>query len=148
MFHSFFPTTEATQNRDLPLHLFLVEDSALLRDLLIESFSIIPGIKITGWADSEDDAIEQLQQYRCDIIVVDIQLRKGNGIALLRKLSTVQKNTKWFSIVLSNNVSAAYRQLSTQLPNCFFFDKTTQFEELQQFLTKLGSDSDRIARQS
>lgn len=147
MSYSFSPTTESILVRDTLLQLFLVEDSALLRDLLIDSFSLIAGLKVAGWADSEEDALKQLQQFPCDIIVVDIQLRQGNGIALLSKLAALHSNPDRVSIVISNNVSTAYRQLSTQLPNCFFFDKTTQFEELQEFLSTLGLNFNRPAQQ-
>ena len=144
----FSPKTPSTPVRHPPLELFLVEDSALLRDLLIDSFSLIAGLNVAGWADSEEDALLHLERSPCDIIVVDIQLRQGNGIALLRKLSALQNNPDRVNIVLSNNAGRAYRQLSTQLPNYFLFDKTTQFEELQQFLTNLGLNLSRPPRQS
>ena len=123
----------------LPLRLFLVEDSALLRELLIDSFSLIPGIVVAGYADSEDEALAQLHNAPCDIVIVDIQLRQGNGIALLHKLAAQTDAPKAISIVLSNNASAAHRRSVDQFDRCFFFDKTTEFSQLQQLLVKLGA---------
>ena len=125
-----------------PLRLFLVEDSALLRELLIDSFSLISGIAIAGYADSEDEALNQLHAAPCDIVIVDIQLRQGNGITLLRKLIAQPNKPKPICIVLSNNVSTAYRRIIEQIDRCFFFDKTTEFSQLHQLLVRLGEGVD------
>ena len=125
-----------------PLRLFLVEDSALLRELLIDSFSLISGITIAGYADSEDEALAQLHASPCDIVIVDIQLRQGNGIALLRKLVDQPDVPMPICIVLSNNVGTAYRRSIAQVELCFFFDKTTEFSQLHQLLVNLGAGVD------
>lgn len=125
-----------------PLRLFLVEDSVLLRDLMTESFSSIAGIVLSGFAETEDEAFKHIDDIGCDIVIVDIQLRQGNGIALLRRLSDRPDATEIVRVVLSNNVGPAYRRATAQIGPCFFFDKTAEFDELHQFLTKLGAGTD------
>ena len=121
------------------LHLFLVEDSATLRELLLEAIAAIPGIVIDGFSDSEDDAFQQLHHTPCDIVIVDIQLKQGNGITLLRRLAAQASKPQMVNIVLSNNVSPAYRRVIDEFDVCFFFDKTTEFTQLQLLLHKLGA---------
>ena len=130
----------ATQ--DPLLHLFLVEDSEILRDLLLESLATIPGIVVDGSADSEDDAFQRLHDSRCDIVIVDIQLKQGNGISLLRRLAARSGKSGLINVVLSNNSGAAYRRVIKEFEICFFFDKTTEFSDLQQLLNKLGAGVD------
>lgn len=117
----------------------MVEDSVLLRELMIEAFAAIPGIIVSGHAETEDDAYEQIQKFSCDILVVDIQLRQGNGISLIRRLLARGEQNAFTRIILSNNVSPAFRQATAQLAPCFFFDKTAEFDALQQFLIELTS---------
>jgi DNA-binding NarL/FixJ family response regulator len=128
--------------RDPLLHLFLVEDSAVLRDLLLESIAAIPGIAIDGFSDSEDDAFQRIQAVPCDIVIADIQLKQGNGIALLRRLAAQSGESLLVNIILSNNVGAAYRRVIEEFEVCFFFDKTTEFSKLHLLLRQLGSGVD------
>lgn len=124
------------------LHLFLVEDSVVLRDLLLESIAAIPGIAIDGFSDSEDDAFQRIHTAPCDIVIVDIQLKQGNGITLLRRLAAHCSKSRLINIILSNNVGTAYRRVTDEFQICFFFDKTTEFSDLQRLLYQLGAGVD------
>ena len=115
----------------------MVEDSVLLRELMIDSFSAIPGIVVSGHAETEDDAYARIHNAGCDILVVDIQLRQGNGISLIRRLLAQGEQNACTRIILSNNVSPAFRQATAELAPCFFFDKTAEFDALQEFLNEL-----------
>ena len=125
-----------------PLRIFLVEDSEVLRELLLEAISTIHGVCINGFSDSEDDAFERICASPCDIVIVDIQLKQGNGIALLRRLATQPRKPQLINIILSNNVGTAYRRIIDEFDVCFFFDKTTEFSHLQSLLQKLGAGTD------
>jgi response regulator of citrate/malate metabolism len=70
-----------------PLRVFLVEDSLDVRELMIENLTMIPGVVVAGVSESEGDALNQLNALPCDVLIVDIQLKKGNGINLLRQIS-------------------------------------------------------------
>ena len=121
-----------------PLQVFLIEDSSLVRELLIESFADIPGITLVGHADSEDEALDQLALHRCDILILDIQLRQGNGINLLRRLSSEPQHDQQIRIIFSNNVSKGYHRLAEQLGVQYFFDKTSEFTDMRELLEQLG----------
>lgn len=122
-----------------PLQVFLIEDSSLVRELVIESFADIPGIILIGHADSEDDALDQLALQPCDILILDIQLRQGNGISLLRRLGSRPQHDKQIRIIFSNNVSKGYHRLAGQLGVQYFFDKTSEFTDMRELLEQLGN---------
>ncbi|EGF33699.1 Putative response regulator receiver domain protein [Oxalobacteraceae bacterium IMCC9480] len=122
-----------------PLQVFLIEDSSLVRELVIESFADIPGITLIGHADSEDEAFDQLERQRCDILILDIQLRQGNGINLLRRLGSQPQQNKQIRIIFSNNVSKGYHRLAGQLGVQYFFDKTSEFTDMRELLEQLGN---------
>ena len=125
-----------------PLRVFLLEDSSLVRELVIETFAEIDGITLAGWADAEDEAFDQLCARPCQILILDIELKKGNGINLLRRLSAQPDQSKLIRIVFSNNVSPAYHRVAQPLGVQCFFDKTTQFGDLSALLTQLGRGVD------
>jgi len=62
-----------------PLRVFLVEDSATIRDRLIETISSLGNIEVVGHAETEAAAIAALQAEPCDAVVLDLQLREGLG---------------------------------------------------------------------
>ena len=128
------PPTPAPKS---PLRVFLVEDSAAVRELMIENLSDIPGLSFTGFADTESDALAQLQQDAHDVVIFDIELKQGNGISLLRTLATAGLLEHTFKIIFSNNVSSAYRRVGEQYGVRYFFDKTSELPRLRHLLEQV-----------
>lgn len=69
-----------------PLRIFLVEDSADVRDLIVEGLGEIPGVELAGYSETEEDAVDHLAHEKYDVLILDIQLRQGNGMHLLQTL--------------------------------------------------------------
>jgi DNA-binding NarL/FixJ family response regulator len=134
-------TTEANQH---PLRVFLVEDSIDVRDLMMENMAMIPGVVVTGTSESEGDALHQLNVLPCDILIVDIQLKKGNGISLLRQIAEEQRVSDPLKIICSNNASEVFRRAGQQYGVRHFFDKTSEFPQLFALLKDL-SEANRAA---
>jgi DNA-binding NarL/FixJ family response regulator len=129
---------------DQPLRVFLVEDSLEVRELIIENLAMIPGLVIAGVSESEGDALSQLNSMPCDVLIVDIQLKKGNGISLLRQISEQSKiANNMFKIICSNNASEVFRRAGQQYGVRHFFDKTSEFPQLFALLKDLGSNKSK-----
>jgi DNA-binding NarL/FixJ family response regulator len=124
-----------------PLRVFLVEDSLDVRELMIENLSMIPGVVVAGVSESEGDALNQLSELPCDVLIVDIQLKKGNGISLLRQISEGGRVSRTLKIICSNNASEVFRRAGQQYGVRHFFDKTSEFPQLFALLKDLsGAD--------
>jgi DNA-binding NarL/FixJ family response regulator len=121
------------------LRIFLVEDSSAVRDLIVSELANIPGIAWAGFSDSENDALEQLHGHPCDVLIVDIELRQGNGISLLRKLSMGRGGAGELKIVFTNNVCDAYRRAGAQYGVHHFFDKSFDLPRLRELLERMGA---------
>jgi len=67
-----------------PLRILLVEDSPLLRSRLESMLSQYGAFKVTGLASAEAEAVEKLDSVHYDAIVVDVELRPGSGIGVIR----------------------------------------------------------------
>src|SRR4030095_16467249 len=71
---------------DSNLRVVIVEDSPIIRARLAETLSEIPNLEITGQAESESDALALLGGGDWDAVVLDLQLKQGTGLGLLKKL--------------------------------------------------------------
>jgi DNA-binding NarL/FixJ family response regulator len=86
----------------------LVEDSVVFRhtmvDLLRQHF---PLIDVTE-AFNGEDAFLKIEQIPPDLIFMDIQLPKENGLELTRKIKQLYNNIE--IVILSSNNHSEYRQ--------------------------------------
>jgi response regulator of citrate/malate metabolism len=121
-----------------PLRVFLVEDSLDVRELMIENLAMIPGVVVAGVSESEGDALAQLNALPYDVLIVDIQLKKGNGINLLRQISEKTKVSNTLKIICSNNATEVFRRVGRQYGVNHFFDKTSEFPQLFELLKSLS----------
>jgi len=131
--------TQTNGDATQPLRVFLVEDSLEIRDLMVENMAMIEGLTIAGMAESEDEALAQLQALPFDILIVDIQLKKGNGINLLRNIAEDQKFSSALKIICSNNASEVFRRVGRQYGVNHFYDKTSEFPQLFALLQQTAS---------
>ncbi len=69
----------------MPTRLALVEDHAALREGL-ELLLAKAGCEVLGTADGESSGFELVERVDPDVVVVDVTLADGNGIALTRRL--------------------------------------------------------------
>lgn len=133
--------TDATEPPRSPLlRVFMVEDSATVRELLTERLQDIEGVRVVGCADGEHDAISALRLTPCDIAILDIKLRQGSGIGVLRTLGSDTGQSALY-IVFSNYTEDPYRALAAQLGAAHYFDKSNELRELIALITSLVPDT-------
>jgi DNA-binding NarL/FixJ family response regulator len=138
----------ATAKPSVPImRTFLVEDVPAMRDLIVAQLADIPGLYWAGFSDSEDDALSQLLSQPADVLIVDIELKQGNGMSMLRKLFQANAHGADLKIVFSNNVCDAYRHAGQRYGVEYFFDKSFQLQELHLLLEQFSAGA-RRQRQS
>lgn len=112
-----------------PMKVLLVEDSVMIRDALIEILTSSGDIAVDGVAATQDSAIKLLSEQEFDMLLVDIELAKGNGFEVIRH---TQKNNYAFKepvmIMLTNHANSQYRALAKELGVKYFFDKSMDFD--------------------
>jgi DNA-binding NarL/FixJ family response regulator len=117
-----------------PLRILLVEDSPLLRGRLENMISQHAAFKVTGLAAAEAEAIEKLDSVAYDVIVVDVELRPGSGIGVIRQARARNKEAKdaghvWI-IVLTNYDLPTVRERCMQAGADHFLDKMREIDQL------------------
>ncbi len=113
------------------LSVFLIEDSPLLRAQLIETLEDLEGIHVVGHAEDESTAISKLASDHADLTIVDLELKSGSGIGVLRALKDEPSRFRYTkAVVLTTHSHPSVRQRCTQLGARAFFDKAMQMDEL------------------
>lgn len=69
------------------LHCLVIDDEPLARDGLQDYILNIDFLKLTGACENPLDAVKLMDQYRVDLLFLDIQMPKLNGLEFLRSLS-------------------------------------------------------------
>ena len=121
---------------ELVISIMLVEDSTLVRKRLREILDDMQRFRILGEFDTAQDAIAAMAAEPPDVILLDIKLRVGNGIEVLRQVGQHAPAAK--VIVFSQHDDAGYREQFEQAGAHFFFNKTHETAQLVATLTRLA----------
>lgn len=65
---------------------FVVEDHPVMLEAYAQVFDFDPDFEMCGTAGSVDDALDQLEEATCDLVVTDLSLPGRDGIDLVREL--------------------------------------------------------------
>jgi two-component system chemotaxis response regulator CheB len=68
-----------------PIHVLVVDDSAVVREVMAGVLSQEPGMSVTAAADPLI-AMQKMQRQRPDVIVLDLEMPRMNGLTFLQKI--------------------------------------------------------------
>jgi CheY-like chemotaxis protein len=122
-----------------PLRVLIVEDSKRLREQLGESITSPGRIEVVGYAETEAEALHVLEDAACDAVVLDLQLRQGNGLTVLKALRASPSSEHITVIVLTNFAFPHFRERSLKLGANYFFDKAREYDRVRDVLEELAS---------
>jgi DNA-binding NarL/FixJ family response regulator len=122
---------------DAVIRIILVEDSVAVRDRLREMLHDLQRFRVVGEFDAAEDAIAAIGTEPPDVVLLDIKLRVGNGIEVLRHLR--KRAPSATVIVFSQYDEPEYREQFERAGAHFFFNKTRETRQLVATLTQLGA---------
>jgi len=122
---------------DARLRVYLVEDSSLLRDHLTDCVTENDFGNVVGFADNEDDALTEILRLKPDAVLLDIQLRVGNGLNVLRKLRALQQEAMPTVIVFTDFALTDFGRFSISHGARYFLDKSSGLKQLGALLRTL-----------
>ncbi len=120
------------------LKAFLVEDSSIIRENLIDLLEEALPMSVVGIAEDEFTALKWFDSSDndCDIVIVDIFLKAGSGLGLLKAAAGIYKPAKW--VVFSNHATADMRERCMELGADCVFDKSNEIEGLLLYCKQLA----------
>jgi CRP/FNR family transcriptional regulator len=124
---------------EIHTRVFIVEDSAPIRERLREMLRAAEGVSVVGEADSIQAAVQGILRTRPEAVLLDIRLIDGSGIDVLREVHPLAPEVAF--VVLTNNASPQYRRICMEAGASHFLDKTTEFAQVGQIVAGLGASS-------
>jgi DNA-binding NarL/FixJ family response regulator len=123
------------------MNVLIVDDSAIVRFRLAEMVESIEHVAVVGQAPGATQAILALHELRPDLVILDIQMPDGDGMAVLEAVK--QLDPAPVVIMLTNYVDDYNRLRYRAAGADFFLDKSKQFEEIPWILRGLMRQSAR-----
>jgi two-component system, OmpR family, response regulator len=121
-----------------PLRVYLVEDSAMIRGRVMEQVAASGHADIIGYAETEEEALAGILSLHPDAVVLDIQLRNGNGFNVLRRLHKLPVALRPVVIVFSDYSDAEFRRYAAREGANYFLNKGSEFHHLMGLLNLLS----------
>ena len=119
------------------LKVFVVEDSAAVRERLVEMIGEIENVEVVGEAAAYGAAISGILRACPDVALLDIKLADdtGSGIDVL---NTVRKGLPAMrAIVMSNYVTPQHAKASADAGAEYFLDKSSDFDRIPGILERM-----------
>jgi len=127
------------------LRVVIVEDSAMIRARLAETLAEIPKLEIVGQAETEAEAVSLLRQGGWDATILDLQLKKGTGLGVLKAIAQGNRPAEAKVIVFTNFAFPQYKERSLMLGADFFFDKSREFHRVREVLAELADGDPAVS---
>jgi two-component system OmpR family response regulator len=120
------------------LQVLLVEDSAVICNLIANIVNNVAGVSLAESVGSEADAIEAVNHGNVDVVILDLQLRTGTGFGVLRAMRKMARQPA--VVVLTNFALSTYRDSALALGARHFLDKSRDYDRLPAILRELAAD--------
>jgi DNA-binding NarL/FixJ family response regulator len=120
------------------LRVFVVEDSAIIRKRIMDNLLALGHFDVVGFAESEDEAIEGIENLQPDVIITDIRLKQGNGIEVVRQVRADDLAPRPRIFVLTNYNYPEYRAQCSAAGADAFFDKSAEYDLLLSNLQRMS----------
>jgi len=111
---------------------YLVEDSAPIRERLVSLLDEIDGVRVVGAAETANQATADILRTRPDTVVLDIRLAQGSGLDVLRAVHP--RVPEIMFIVLTNFANPQYRKICMDAGASHFIDKSNEIASVKHIV--------------
>ena len=121
------------------MKVFIVDDSAVVRERLRAMLSELTEIEIIGEARAPLEVKNSVRKVKPDAVILDIRMPGGSGIDVLQNIK--KDKPAPIVIILTNYPYPQYRKKCMDAGADFFFDKSTEFDKITEVFKQLIQDS-------
>ena len=123
----------------MKLRAYIVEDNATIRENLVDTLAELADMEAVGFAESENEGTQWIQQNpdSWDIVIIDLFLRQGSGLGVLATAQKRKPHQK--AVVLSNYATADVRKRCIELGANAIFDKSNEIDALVDYCAEISS---------
>jgi len=126
------------RNSEDRIGILIVDDHKLLREGLVGLLEVEPGFEVLGEAADADTAIDLAQTLEPDVVIMDVNLGKTNGMAATRQILFKKPNIKVVALSMhfdKKTINAMYDAGAS-----VFLNKTVASDELIANVRRCLSD--------
>ena len=117
--------------------ILLIEDSEVLSRRLVDLLSDPGTVSIAAQAATQSEALSRLKEGPFDVLVVDIELAEGNGVAVVRNARQLYPpDAQPLIVVLTNYASDFVRDHCFAAGADYFLDKMRDISQLKAIVAK------------
>ena len=118
------------------LSVYIVDDSQMMRERLMESTADITGVEIVGQSGDPFEALNSIRKAHPDVVILDIRLPRRSGIDVLKDIK--ENPASPIVIMITNYPYHQYRQACMAAGADYFFSKLDEFEMIRKTLSRIG----------
>jgi CheY-like chemotaxis protein len=112
--------------------ILLIEDSQALAQRLVDLLSEPGRLAVAAKASTQTEALSRLSESPFDVLVVDIELAEGNGVAVIRQARRLYPpDSQPLIVVLTNYASDFVREHCFAAGADYFLDKMRDIARLR-----------------
>lgn len=121
------------------LDVYIVEDSPVILENLVATLHELAPVHVLDSAPDEEGAVAWLKNpnNQCHVVIVDIFLKAGNGLGVLKALK--EMDFKGRAVVLTNYATADMTERCKSLGAHRVFDKSNEVDSLIDYCCRLGA---------
>lgn len=120
------------------LKTFIVEDSAVILENLVDTLEELDNVKVVGSVSDEASAVRAMREHpqQADLYIIDVFLNQGSGLGVLREAQSL--NLRAHCVVLTNYATTDIRRRCKALGAERVFDKSCELDDLIEFCAELS----------
>jgi two-component system nitrate/nitrite response regulator NarP len=122
-----------------PGKLLVVEDSPFMQETIIQLLQGVPHLRLVGVADTAEDALAAFAQHQPDVVILDLVLRIGTGLMVLREIR--RRSAACRVLVFTTYAEPQYRARCLAEGADHFILKSHAHRELVRWLCAWGGEA-------
>ncbi|MCF2706698.1 response regulator transcription factor [Arcanobacterium haemolyticum] len=117
------------------IRIIVADDETLLRDALEAILALQTDIEVVSVAASGAEAIAQIERFRPDVAVLDLQMPGLDGIEVTERVSVSSPGTR--CLILTSHARPGYLKRSLEVGARGFLPKTTSAQVLSDVIRRI-----------
>ena len=120
-----------------PVRVLIADDQKIVREGLVSLSGLLPGVEVVGAAVDGDDAVRQAGELSPDVVLMDLNMPRCNGVEATERLRDEQPETR--VVVLTTYSDDAWVFSALQAGARGFLTKDAGADEIHRAITAVAA---------